>query len=105
MTARQLLWMADGKRKDAWYHTAAIIAKVHNVNCSKKSELKKPTAFHPYMQQKASKVTGKISVAQFTDFVVSAMGDSRTKPVEQPCHPVPSEPAQPTSKLLRRTTG
>lgn len=35
-----------------WNHTASVIAKVHNLNCTKTSQLKTPMDFHPYAKAK-----------------------------------------------------
>jgi len=39
--------MSEGHSKAAWNHTAVICTMIHNVNCTKKSEMKKPTDFMP----------------------------------------------------------
>ena len=41
--------MGKGKSKDNWNHTSAIIAKVHNVNCTKKKDLIKPEEINPHI--------------------------------------------------------
>ena len=41
--------MGKGKSKDNWNHTSAIIAKVHNVNCTKKRDLIKPDEINPHV--------------------------------------------------------
>jgi len=45
--------MALGRRRDAWDHTAKIVAKVHNVNCTKKSDQVDPAELNPYRNTKA----------------------------------------------------
>ena len=48
MTLRQLFWMAEGKSKDAWQHTASILALIANVNRDpKKTKPFKPSDFNP----------------------------------------------------------
>ena len=48
MTLRQLFWMAEGRVKDNWLHTSAILALVANVNRDpKKTKLFKPSDFNP----------------------------------------------------------
>jgi len=39
--------MSEGHSKAAWNHTAVICTLIHNVNCTKKSQMKKPTDFMP----------------------------------------------------------
>lgn len=45
---RELLWMADG----AWKPYSALIAKIHNSHCQKKSELITPDSVNPYCSEK-----------------------------------------------------
>lgn len=40
--------MALGRRKDAWNHTAQLLAKIHNVNQIDEDGLMRPIDFHPY---------------------------------------------------------
>lgn len=40
--------MADGKRREQWGHTSHVLAKLHNVNCTKREDLKEPWEFNPY---------------------------------------------------------
>lgn len=48
MTLRQLFWMAEGRVKDNWQHTSAILALVANVNRDpKKTKAFKPSDFNP----------------------------------------------------------
>jgi hypothetical protein len=44
--------MTEGKQRADWNHTAAVLAKLHNVNCAKKSDLKTPADFHPFEKAK-----------------------------------------------------
>lgn len=44
--------MAEGKSKDAWQHTSAILALIANVNRDpKKTKLFKPSDFNPTLNQ------------------------------------------------------
>ena len=47
--------MFDGKAemldRMAWNHTAAILTKIHNVNCTKQSEMQKVRDNNPYATQ------------------------------------------------------
>lgn len=44
--------MAEGKSKDAWQHTSAILALIANVNRGpKKTKLFKPSDFNPTLNQ------------------------------------------------------
>lgn len=44
---------------ESWDHTSALLAMVHNVNCSKLAHRKDPRYFHPYRrnQRKVSRVS------------------------------------------------
>ena len=35
-----------------WNHTASLVAMIHNVNCSKKSDMKNPDQFNPHRMSK-----------------------------------------------------
>jgi hypothetical protein len=43
--------MARGRKKDAWNHTAFLLAKIHNVNQIEESALLRPIDFHPYYDE------------------------------------------------------
>jgi len=45
--------MVDGRRKEAWNHTSALICLIHNV-LSK--EQKEPSDFHPYKEKSKKKM-------------------------------------------------
>ncbi|HPC65344.1 MAG TPA: hypothetical protein P5175_06225 [Anaerohalosphaeraceae bacterium] len=50
MTLRELLWMAEGHHRDAWQHTASVMALIANVNRDpKKTRAFKPSDFNPYV--------------------------------------------------------
>jgi hypothetical protein len=42
--------MADGKSRDAWNHTSALMALLANLHRSKGSRAYKPADFHPGMR-------------------------------------------------------
>lgn len=46
-TFGELVALADAKRKHDWSQTAQLIAKLHNVNCAKRSDLRDPAEFDP----------------------------------------------------------
>jgi hypothetical protein len=43
--------MARGRRKDAWNHTAHLLAKIHNVNQIDEDNLLRPIDLHPYYDE------------------------------------------------------
>lgn len=43
--------MARGRRKDAWDRTAALLAKIHNVNCMNEESLLRPLDCHPFYDE------------------------------------------------------
>ena len=47
MTLRELLWMAEARRRDAWDHTASLLALTYNANRGKNQRARKPNDFHP----------------------------------------------------------
>lgn len=53
LTARELMLMVNGKRKEAWSHTSALIALVHN---ALSKEPKNPEDFNPYAEAEAEKL-------------------------------------------------
>ena len=56
-----------------WATTSSVMAMIHNVNCTKKSDMKSPVEFNPMIQrernQKADlhslRTIGKAMIAQF----------------------------------------
>ena len=54
LTLRELIWMADARRKDQWSHTAAVMALTANVhrNPKKRSRPYSPVDFHPLIERK-----------------------------------------------------
>ena len=51
-TYRELLWMSDGKSKEAWNHTADLLSLLANIN--RNTEVRSVPFgrehFHPYLQ-------------------------------------------------------
>ena len=50
ITPFELLAYLRGTRRRDWSTTSAVMATVHNSNCSKQSQLKSPRAFNPTLQ-------------------------------------------------------
>lgn len=48
LTLRKLLWMNNGKERSEWNRFSVLVAKIHNVNCTKKSEMVDFKDIHPY---------------------------------------------------------
>jgi hypothetical protein len=62
LTLRELLLMAEGRSRDNWAHTSAVLALVANVNRDpKKSKAYKPADFNPHVR-KAAKLKTDIRV-------------------------------------------
>lgn len=51
-TLRELVWMADAKRSEAWDHTAELLALVANIFSKNKI---KSSAFHPFAERETDK--------------------------------------------------
>lgn len=49
MTLRELLWMSEARGRHEWGQTAFILAKLHNVNCTKESDCITPDDCNPYV--------------------------------------------------------
>lgn len=45
---RELVWMAEKRRSADWDVGASIIAKIHNVNCVKRTDTIRPEDIHPF---------------------------------------------------------
>ena len=64
--------MAEGKCRERWNHTSAMLALIANANRDpKKSRVFKPEDFHPYMGRKAAK-RAKVSIDVLKDVFVRA---------------------------------
>lgn len=44
--------MAEGRDRSEWRRFSALMALIHNVNCSKKSDAKRPSDFDPYAERR-----------------------------------------------------
>ena len=64
MTLRELFWMAEGHGRDAWNHTAQVLAMVYNSHRGKGARAMKPAEFHPFAgkQQKPAAKTKDLSI-------------------------------------------
>jgi hypothetical protein len=62
LTLRELVWMADARRRDGWQHTSAVLAMLANVhrNPKKKPQPFTPSEFNPLVNErkKAKAKTG-----------------------------------------------
>ncbi len=52
-TLRELVAMADGRAREAWNHTSALLAMLANVHRDRKKRPLQPADFHPYTRAKA----------------------------------------------------
>jgi len=52
-----------------WEHTAWLIAKLHNVNCTKKSDLVMPDDVNPYPKRRQKRPVPKVGVDVLRVFV------------------------------------
>lgn len=50
-TMKELVIMADAKRKEDWEHTSALMALIANINSAKGSKQYKPSDFNPYHKE------------------------------------------------------
>lgn len=43
------MWMAEGRSRESWGHTSAILAMIHNaIPGMKKADMKSPSDFNPF---------------------------------------------------------
>ncbi len=63
--------MAEGKSRDQWNHTAAMLAHLVNVQPFRRkgAKLAKPTDFHPFARRRSGRHT-PVSVDRLTDEMV-----------------------------------
>jgi hypothetical protein len=56
LTLRKLIWMAEARRRDAWDHTANLMALTANINRDPKQRREPFTAgeFHPFGDRRAA---------------------------------------------------
>jgi len=57
LTLRELFWMAEGHSRDAWNHTAQLLAMVYNAHRGKGARLMKPAEFNPLIEKAAKPAT------------------------------------------------
>lgn len=64
MTLRELVWMADARRRDGWQHTSALLAMLANVhrNPKKKPQPFTPAEFNPLADERKKPVKAKTGV-------------------------------------------
>lgn len=62
-TLRELLWMAEGRQRDAWNHTAQVLAMLYNAFRSRGSRALGPRDFHPFDRRIAATATLRDLVA------------------------------------------
>jgi len=58
-TLRELLWMAEGKGRENWNHTAALLATMINIMRSKGRPAIKPSELNPYLRKPRPILRGK----------------------------------------------
>lgn len=72
MTLRELCQIADGHGREAWNHTAALLAMLQNVNMDlERHPPVMPSRFHPYIEEQpvaAPKATPEEWAALKADF-------------------------------------
>ena len=58
LTLRELIWMADARRRDDWSHTAAMLSLIANAhrNPRKRARPYTPAEFHPFIEARNTKV-------------------------------------------------
>lgn len=69
--------MADGARLEAWDHTAAIRAEIHNSQCAKRSDRREPRHFHPL--RKNEREPASESIRDLKDIIKPNLGVFRRK--------------------------
>ena len=51
-TLRELVWMADGRQREAWNHTSQLLAMLFNAHRDpQKTSPAKPADFHPLLER------------------------------------------------------
>ena len=57
LTLRELVWMAEARRRDQWSHTATLLAMTANVNRNPKKRATpySPLDFHPLVERRTDK--------------------------------------------------
>ena len=68
-TLRELVWMAEGRRRELWDHTASLLALLYNVNRDpRRSRAMRPEDFHP-LRRPSKTETVKADVTALKIFV------------------------------------
>lgn len=49
---RKLALLVDGRRAQQWVHTAQLLSKIHNVNCTKENQMKPADFFNLHEKAK-----------------------------------------------------
>ena len=49
LTLRELIWMAEAKRRDEWDRLSVLIAVTINVTRTRKSDMVSPAQFNPFL--------------------------------------------------------
>lgn len=57
--------MVEGRRREAWDHTALLAAVMHNVHCLRRDQCRRIEDFHPWRRPEPL----KISVAELARLV------------------------------------
>jgi hypothetical protein len=65
------MWMLDGRRREAWDHTSFLLAKIHNVNCLKRSSMVTPNACHPYRRARRDTPRLRVDVDRLFDIFMA----------------------------------
>jgi hypothetical protein len=68
--------MVEGKEFAEWSRAAAIITKMHNLQCVKRSDMRQPADFHPYLAGKRKLIIPqtKDGIASFANMAKKAFG-------------------------------
>lgn len=63
LTLRELIWMAEARSREAWNHTACMMALLSNLHRDpKKQAPRKPSDFHPLEEKKPVIGTADIGI-------------------------------------------
>ncbi len=54
--------MAEGRKREAWNHTAQLLAMIYNAHREPRSELLEPARFHPMTPRPALPKTKDLSI-------------------------------------------
>ena len=70
--------MAEARLEDSWERMAWIVAKLHNVNCTKRADLREPGSFNPYRRKRRRRTRerqnlGTIPLSQVADIFINRL--------------------------------